>query len=407
MRPRESRLAANAHSRNGDGVLAVVRERPELWFLDHAPIFGGAERFAMKLAGAAATRSPSIHCVMVCPPGSEFAMRSRTAGFEVRAADFPSLSPLSPRVPAAIVGLRRVIADAPPSAIIVANSARAQAYVAAERLLARDRRLVVNVAHEQDTAARRVARVTLRHGGTLVAIGANTARAYERALPGVTICRINNVLDDVELQLAARARARAVRLAVLARMIPEKGLLELLDEVAASKDHWSTLAIGAAPQDRGYEARVRKRIAELGLADRVRMLGAVADVPGFLDLADILIVPSTGYEGQPTTIIEALARGLPVLVREPILSDDFGGMPVHGYRNARDFGAALAKLRPSFASVEDLRRRFGAEQAIAGLLAAARVGDPYSPSGDDLVDRVAQASSELDAADRSHLTAAT
>jgi glycosyltransferase involved in cell wall biosynthesis len=370
-------------SRHGDATRSASGgQQPELWFLDHAPILGGAERFALKLAGAASMRSPRIHSVMVCPHTSELAARSRVAGFEVRPAEFPAVSPPSTRAPAAIVALHRLIAEAPPAAIIVANSARAQAYAAAARLLSHDKHPIVNVAHEQDTAARRVARATLRRGGALVAIGANTARAYERALPGVRVFKINNVLDDVELQSAARSRARAVRLAVLARMIPEKGILELLDEAAANSEHWSTLAIGAPPQDRVYEDRVTRRIAELGLTNRVRLLGAVTDVAGFLDLADVLVVPSTGYEGQPTSIIEALARGLAVLVREPILSDDFGGMPVRAYRNSSDFGAALMTLRPSsLASVKDMRLRFGADQAIDGLLAAAHPNGATSSNG--------------------------
>lgn len=345
---------------------------PELWFLDDARILGGGQRFALKLAAAATVRRPAIRCAMVCPQDSELASRSRAAGCEVLHADFPAVSPPSPRALAAVLGLRRVLASAPRSAIFVANSPRAQAYAAAVRILAPDGRPVVNVAHEQETAARRVARVALKHGGVLVTIGANTARAYERALPGVMVSKINNVLDELELESAVRARARTLRLAVLARMIPEKGIIELLEETAASSDCWSTLAIGASSQDHAYEARVRGRIDELGLTGRVRLLGAITDVAGFLDAADVLVVPSTGCEGQPTTIIEALARGLPVLVREPILSDDFGGMPVRAYRDAGDFGTALRALRPALASVKDMRSRFGADQAIEGLLAAAR-----------------------------------
>jgi glycosyltransferase involved in cell wall biosynthesis len=354
-------------------------EIPELWFIDHAPILGGAERFALKLAASASLRSPAMRCVMVCPSDSELASRSRAAGFDVCHADFPSVSPPSRRAPAAVLALRRLITAAPSSAVFIANSARAQAYAAAAGLLSHDGRAVVNVAHEQDTAARRVARATLRHGATVVAIGANTARTYERALPGVTVHKINNVLDEHELESAFRARARAARLAVLTRMIPEKGILELLDEAAANAEHWSTLSIGAQPQDRAYEAQVKARIDELGLSGRARVVGAIADVPSFLDAADVLVVPSTGCEGQPTAIIEALARGLPVLVRAPMLSDDFGGMPVHGYRDARDFGAALSALRPSLASVEDMRRRFGADQAIDGLLSAAGVDHAPAP----------------------------
>jgi glycosyltransferase involved in cell wall biosynthesis len=342
----------------------------ELWLLDHAPILGGAERFALKLAVAASRRKPALRCVMVCPADSELAARSHDAGIEVRAADFPPVAPPSLRSPAAAIALRRLLSAAPCSAAIVANSARAQAYAAAALCLWR-RWTVVNLAHEQETAARGIARATLRRGGALVTIGANAAATYERALPGVTVHRINNVLDDGELASAAAAPTRAPRLAVLARMIPEKGILELIGEAAANGGRWSTLAIGAPPQDGAYEARVRARIDELDLDGRIALHGAVDDVPGFLDAADVLVVPSTGGEGQPTAILEALARGLPVLVREPILSEDFEGLPVGVYRDAGDFGSALALLRTAPASAADMRRRFGTAQAIDGLLAAA------------------------------------
>jgi glycosyltransferase involved in cell wall biosynthesis len=368
---RERDSAQDSQGGEEAGPLVDVGTAPELWFIDDARIFGGGQRFALKLAIAAAAREPAIRCVMVCPDASELSLRSRGAGFETHHMEFPPVAPPSLQSPVVALLLRRLLAAAPRSAIFVANSPRTQAYAAAARLISHGMRPIVNVAHEQDTAARRLARAALRHGGRLVAIGANTARVYERALPGIRVRKINNVLDDDELDAAGGARARAPRLAVLARMIPEKGIVELLEEAAASSSHWSTLAIGAPPQDRAYEGRVKRCIDELRLTDRARVFGAISDVPGFLDSADVLIVPSTGCEGQPTAIIEALARGLPVLVREPILSDDFNGMPVRSYRDAQDFGAALSALRPSLASVEEMRRRFGADQAIDGLLTAA------------------------------------
>jgi glycosyltransferase involved in cell wall biosynthesis len=367
------RLSSVADSNgNGDAAhLDLAATLRELWFLDDARIHGGGQRFALKLAAAAALRDPAIRCVMVCPDDSELASRGRNAGFDVRHAEFPSVAPPSRQSPSAVLALRRLFASAPLSAIFVANSPRTQAYAAAANLFSNVARSIVNLAHEQDTAARRSARAALKHGGRLVAIGTNTAKVYEQALPGVAVCKINNILDDLELEAAGHARARALRLAVLARMIPEKGIIELLDEAAASSKQWSTLAIGAPPQDLAYEERVRRRIDELGLGHRTRLLGTVTDVSGFLDSADVLVVPSVGCEAQPTTIIEALARGLPVLVREPILSDDFAGLPVRSYRDAHDFGAALMELRPTLASVDEMRQRFGADQAIDGLLAAA------------------------------------
>ena len=48
-------------------------------------------------------------------------------------------------------------------------------------------------------------------------------------------------------------------------------------------------------------------------------------MPGFLGSIDALVVPSVGKEAQPTAIIEALAYGVPVVVRDPLYSPDFDG----------------------------------------------------------------------------------
>ena len=78
---------------------------------------------------------------------------------------------------------------------------------------------------------------------------------------------------------------------------------------------------------------MERRISELGLTDRVRLVGETDDVPGFLGSVDVLVVPSVGKEAQPTAIIEALAHGVPVIVRDPLYSPDFEGLPVASSRD--------------------------------------------------------------------------
>lgn len=136
---------------------------------------------------------------------------------------------------------------------------------------------------------------------------------------------------------------------------------------------WSRLLIGGAFQDASYASRVEHRIQELGLGDRIALLGNVTDVPSFLGSIDSLLVPSTGSEAQPTVILEALAHGVPVVVRSPLYSADYDGLPVTPYRDAGDLATVLLDLPLQAAPVDELIRRFGPDQAIAGLGAAAQL----------------------------------
>ena len=58
--------------------------------------------------------------------------------------------------------------------------------------------------------------------------------------------------------------------------------------------------------------RLQKMVNELGINDRVRFLGERLDVPELLDAADIFILPSQ-FEGMPLAIMEAMAKGVPVI----------------------------------------------------------------------------------------------
>ena len=218
---------------------------------------------------------------------------------------------------------------------------------------------LVHLMHERDSADRAIMRLVHHRWGRVVAVGAGTAEVYRSA----ALC--NFLLDEDYDRFAALAPPPGnATLGVLARLIPEKGVLELLrelDKVAG----WSRLLHGGGEQDPEYAAAVRNAATE-----RVQLLGHVDDVPGFLAQVDAVIVPSVGNEAQPTSIIEALAAGRPVIVREQVYSaQDYRGLPVFAYG---DLGAALeAALAAPPPEPAVLRGRFGAEQALAAIEARA------------------------------------
>ena len=60
--------------------------------------------------------------------------------------------------------------------------------------------------------------------------------------------------------------------------------------------------------------------ADLGVAERVTFLGEVRDIPALLGRARMFVQPSLS-EGIPLTVLEAMARGLPVVATR------VGGLP--------------------------------------------------------------------------------
>jgi glycosyltransferase involved in cell wall biosynthesis len=342
------------------------------WLLDEAPIVGGAELFLLRLA--VHLRSAGDDVAMLVPDGSPYAARVREAGLAV--VDHP-LAPPVPRSGALVArGVastrRRLMAAERSGAVVVANTASAQAYAAVAAGTLRRRPAIVHLVHEQMTAARPSARFVFRHVGAVVATGANGAAAYRAALPGVEVGQLNNFLSEGAFVDAVPARvASPPVVGVLGRMIPEKGIVEAVEELAACGEAWSRARIAAPPQDAAYAARVQSAAAAHGLSDRVEFLDW-AEAHAFLDGVDVLLVPSTGLEGQPTVILEGLARGRAVVVRAPMWSADYEGLPVARYASAPELGAALAAPpEATVATLAEARRRFGPEQALEALRAAA------------------------------------
>lgn len=97
----------------------------------------------------------------------------------------------------------------------------------------------------------------------------------------------------------------------VARLSPEKNIPNLIRaaRLVADRDPDFRLEIAGDGPDRNHIARL---IDDLGLANMVKCLGEVHDVPALLARAGLFVLPSKS-EGISLTLLEAMARGLPVV----------------------------------------------------------------------------------------------
>lgn len=103
---------------------------------------------------------------------------------------------------------------------------------------------------------------------------------------------------------------------MLANLSPHKGQETAIRAAAGLKARGIEVHFWLAGVERGgagsYTARLRSLIDELGVGDRVRLLGHRADTPDLLRAADFFLLPST-CEGLPISLLEAQASKVPVL----------------------------------------------------------------------------------------------
>jgi glycosyltransferase involved in cell wall biosynthesis len=349
----------------------------EYWLVDDAPIFGGAERNMLRLARFINESVPDRSARVVCPEHSQLAEHCRRVGILVVHATFPDLGVASaPDITLAVKRLRWTLREAGKTAVVVCPTLRTQVYAHAALFGRRSAPQVVHLLPEQDSARRLTTRLMLRRYGAVVALGANAARAYQALVPGYRVRTANNFLlpDEFLGRLPALPPPRTdppLALGVLARLIPEKGVLELIEELAVVPQLWSRLVVGGERQDERYVRTVEERVRDLGLEHRVRLLGHIEALADFFAAIDALVVPSVGNEGQPTVILEALVHGRPALVRASTWSAEFDGLPVHPYRDSDDLAQSLADLEDTPVNAATLAERFGPAQLIEAIELAA------------------------------------
>lgn len=149
-----------------------------------------------------------------------------------------------------------------------------------------------------------------------------------------------------------------VVLAAIGRLEPQKGhavLLAAMPKVLAVLPNVRLVCVGDGQLRAALEAQARS----LGLDAKVRFVGYQANIPDWLAVADISVLPSY-FEGLPLIAIESLAAGRPVVATavdgtpEVVLDGKTGLLAPPG-----DAGA-LAEAICRLAAGAPLRRQMGA-----------------------------------------------
>ena len=186
---------------------------------------------------------------------------------------------------------------------------------------------------------------TLRRADKLIAVSQHLAnRAGELGVDPARVRVVPNGVDAGTFSPIDRVEARrclglpaTIRLILcVGNLTPEKGqhiLVEALARLGSKGSEAPHLVfIGSDQWGKGdYGLQIERRAQELGLSDRVRLLGSRPqnELAMWYNAADLLVLP-TFREGCPNVVREALACGLPVVasrvggVPELISSDDVG-----------------------------------------------------------------------------------
>lgn len=149
------------------------------------------------------------------------------------------------------------------------------------------------------------------------------SREHAEVVPnGVEWEKFSTVREARADTLSAITTDREWQIACIARVVPIKGILELIDAVAILEergvDNITVDVLGPTEEIPSYFEKCQAKIEQLGLQEKIRFIGTVV-IHEELQKYDALILSSFN-EGQPIVVLEAMAGGLPVL------GTDVGGM---------------------------------------------------------------------------------
>lgn len=314
---------------------------------------GGAERVLVNLANGCAAQVPTTLVSLSLPGG---ALRDHVRD------DVELIELARPRVRSAAAALVRLIRSRRP-AVVVTSQAHVTILLALLRPLLPSG--VTTVAREADLRSGRslahrgvrLAHRTLYRAHALVlASSRHMADDLARRRRG-PIAVLPNPVDEVGLRTSATSSPGAHddagtgrRFVHVGRLVPEKRIVDLVEAFAAGATTADRLVlVGDGPE----RTRIAERVAHLGLADRVALVGFDATPERPVARADLLILASAS-EGMPNVVLESLAVGTPVLATtDLVVLQDLATEAPHGAVRLVPRGSLASALAATAPTRED------------------------------------------------------
>ncbi|MFI5370538.1 MAG: glycosyltransferase family 4 protein [Candidatus Eisenbacteria bacterium] len=170
-----------------------------------------------------------------------------------------------------------------------------------------------------------------------------------------------------------------------ARLEEQKGHAVLLEAAARVRGRGMDFVLALAGEG-SLRPALESRARELGIEERVRFLGRVEAIGPLLLAADACVLPSM-WEGLPLSLLEAMARG------RPVVASAVGGVPetnedgVHGRLVPAGDADALATALEELQRRPDVARQLGARAAerVRQRYTWARVIEAFEAVYDDVL----------------------
>lgn len=191
---------------------------------------------------------------------------------------------------------------------------------------------------------------------------------------------MHNAIPLAATETPAQPHDGPARIIFVGRLDPEKGVDTLLGALGrlGSRNDW-TLEICGTGRAR-YVAQLMQTASYEGIADRITWSGFVADPASHISAADMLVAPTTAQESFGLVLLEAFAKGVPVITTDngaqpEIITDGTDGLLVPP-ADAAALASAIARLldsptlrgRMGDAALDAYRTRFGYDRFLNAII---------------------------------------